>query len=84
MGIANGAFVVLMSIAWINTFGKKYLGAISGYAMGWTVAGSAIGPFIFSALKDLSGNYTLAAIITIVFSLFLLLFSLYKKGTLNQ
>jgi len=83
MGIANGAFVVLSSIAWINTFGKKHLGSISGYAMGWTVAGSAIGPFIFSALKDLSGNYNLAAIITIIFTILLLLFSIYKKGTLR-
>ncbi len=79
MGIANGAFVVLMSIAWINTFGKTHLGAISGYAMGWTVAGSAVGPFLFSALKDLSGNYNLAAIITIAFTLLLLTFSMYKK-----
>ena len=78
MGIANGTFVVLMSIAWINTFGKKHLGAISGYAMGWTVAGSAIGPFLFSVLRDLSGNYDLAAVMTIVLTITLLLFSIGK------
>jgi MFS family permease len=80
MGIANGTFVVLLSIAWVNTFGKKHLGAISGYAMGWTVAGSAIGPFLFSILRDLSGDYNLAAFMTIIITLILLLFSIYKKG----
>ncbi len=80
MGIANGTFVVLLSIAWINTFGKTHLGAISGFAMGWTVAGSAIGPFLFSVLRDLSRDYDLAALITIIITIILLLFSIYKKG----
>lgn len=80
MGIVNGTFVVLLSIAWVNTFGKKHLGAISGYAMGWTVAGSAVGPFLFSILRDLSGDYDLAALITIFVTIILLLFSIYKKG----
>jgi len=84
MGIANGTFVVLMNIAWINTFGKTHLGAISGFAMGWTVAGSAVGPFIFSALRDLYGNYSLPTIITTGLTLLLLIFSISKKGSIKN
>ncbi len=84
MGIANGTFVVLLSIAWVNTFGKKHLGAISGYAMGWTVAGSAIGPFLFSALKDLSGDYDLAALISIILVVILFLVSISNKGQVKN
>lgn len=83
MGIANGTFVVLLSIAWINIFGKKHLGAISGYAMGWTVAGSAIGPFLFSVLRDLSGDYDLAALISIILTIILLLFSVFRRGRIK-
>ena len=83
MGIANGTFSVLLTITWINLFGKKHLGAISGYAMGWTVAGSAIGPFIFSALRDISGDYDLAAIISIILVIILFLISKNKKGSVK-
>ena len=83
IGISNGTFVVLLSIAWINIFGKKHLGAISGYAMGWTVAGSAIGPFLFSVLRDLSGDYDLAALISIILTIILLLFSVFRRGRIK-
>jgi MFS transporter, OFA family, oxalate/formate antiporter len=81
MGIANGTFSVLLIITWVNLFGKKHLGAISGYAMGWTVAGSAIGPFIFSALRDFSGDYDLAAIISITLAVLIFLISIDIKGS---
>jgi MFS transporter, OFA family, oxalate/formate antiporter len=79
MGIANGTFSVLLTITWVNLFGKKHLGAISGHAMGWTVAGSAVGPFIFSALRDISGNYNLAALLSIILAIILFLISIKKK-----
>jgi len=80
MGISNGAFIALLNLAWVKTFGKKHLGAISGYAMGWTVAGSAIGPFLFSTLRDLSGDYDLVAFISMSLAVILLIFSFFKKG----
>jgi MFS family permease len=80
LGISNGTFVALLNLAWVKTFGKEHLGAISGYAMGWTVGGSAVGPFLFSLLKDLTGDYDLVALISIVFIIFLLIFSFYRKG----
>ncbi len=80
MGISNGAFVTLLNLAWVKTFGKEHLGAISGYAMGWTVAGSALGPFLFSTLRDLSGDYDLVAFISMGLVVMLLIFSFIKKG----
>ena len=79
LGIANGAFGILISITWITIFGKKHLGAISGAAMGWTVAGSAVGPFLFSILKDFFGSYYPAMLVSITVSLLILLFSLYPR-----
>jgi MFS transporter, OFA family, oxalate/formate antiporter len=83
LGISNGTFVALINLAWIKTFGKEHLGAISGHAMGWTVAGSAVGPFLFSALRDLSGNYDLVSYITIILCVILILFSFIKKGAVR-
>ncbi len=80
MGIANGTFVVLLNIAWVNTFGKLHLGTISGYAMGWTVAGSALGPFLFSFLRDLYGNYNLAIFVTLGMIIILSLFSFVERS----
>jgi len=79
LGVSNGGFVVLLNMAWIKTFGKTHLGAVSGYAMGWTVGGSALGPFLFSTLRDFSGSYALAAEISIIFLLMLMIFSFVGK-----
>ncbi|MDA3940816.1 MAG: MFS transporter [Spirochaetia bacterium] len=79
MGASNGAFGIMLSITWITIFGKKHLGAISGAAMGWTVAGSAVGPFLFSILKDIFGNYTPALMVSITLSILLLILPFYPR-----
>ena len=81
MGVANGTFGILISITWITIFGKKHLGAISGAAMGWTVAGSAVGPFLFSILKDYFGDYTPALLVSIAIGITILIFSLFPRRT---
>lgn len=56
-GISNGLFSLLMSAAWPKLFGRKHLGAIAGVNMSWIVAGSAVGPYLFSLGESFTGNY---------------------------
>lgn len=56
-GIANGLFSLLASTAWLKLFGRTNLGAIAGFNMAWIVAGSTIGPFLFSAGESVRGSY---------------------------
>lgn len=73
-GIMNGMFGVLSAVAWPRFFGVKHLGAISGYAMGWIVIGSAVGPFLFSLSYRMTGHYDNAVLVCMVsaFILFIL------------
>ncbi|MFA9389302.1 MAG: MFS transporter [Prolixibacteraceae bacterium] len=57
-GIMSGLFSVINTVTWPRFFGIKHLGAISGYAMSWTVIASAFGPFLFSLSLKFHGNYT--------------------------
>jgi MFS transporter, OFA family, oxalate/formate antiporter len=57
MGFANGLFGVLTSVAWPKLYGREHLGAISGLAMSFMVAGSALGPWIFSLMENIWGHY---------------------------
>jgi MFS family permease len=57
MGISSGIFGVISSITWPKLYGREHLGAISGLAMSFMVAGSAIGPWIFSLMEGIWGHY---------------------------
>ena len=65
-GIGTGGFGVLSTVAWPRFFGLKNLGAISGFGMGWIVAGSAVGPFLFSLSLRLTGSYASSGIVCLV------------------
>lgn len=78
MGFAGGTFGTLNSISWVRLFGKAHLGAISGFAMGWTVAGSAIGPYFFSLSKDVFGSYNGGSWFTIILGTLALIGVLYQ------
>lgn len=75
-GIASGLFGMLNIVTWPKLYGRKHLGAISGFAMSIVVAGSAIGPWFFSLIKKFSNSYHLAGffgiIITSIFLIFVL------------
>ncbi len=60
MGISGGLFGMLNMISWPRLFGRKHLGAVSGFAMGWIVAGSAVGPWFFSVIFQFTGGYRFA------------------------
>ncbi len=63
-GVAQGVFGIVSNITWPRFFGREHLGAISGLATALTVAGSAIGPYFFSLLRDVTGSYAAPGIVT--------------------
>jgi MFS family permease len=70
-GIGGGLFGMLNIVTWPKLYGRKHYGAISGVSMSIVVAGSAIGPWVFSLIKKFTGSYQLTGlfgfVITIVF-----------------
>ncbi len=76
MGTAGGLFSMLNFITWPRLFGKKHLGAVSGLAMSFTVAGSAVGPWLFSLIFDVTGGYAAAGLASAIAAAVLLVLSL--------
>lgn len=62
IGLMQGMFSITSSVAWPRFFGRRHLGAISGFVMSLVVAGSAVGPYVFSFVHDLAGSYAPAAL----------------------
>ncbi len=62
MGVGAGIFGVLNSITWPKLYGREHLGAISGLAMSFIVAGSALGPWVFSIMEKIWGHYRFTGI----------------------
>ena len=83
-GICGGLFGVIANVTWPRHFGIKHLGAISGFSMGWIVAGSAIGPYLFSLSLRYYGSYSLAAIILFVITTILFLLSVRIRLDLSN
>lgn len=71
-GILHGMFGVLSPITWPKYFGRKHLGAISGFSQSFNVFFSALGPLIFSQSLTLNGSYQAAGYI--VMGVWILLF----------
>jgi len=73
-GINGGAFGILSTVVWPRFYGTNHLGSISGYAMGWLVAGSALGPTLLSLSLRYTQTYATAGIVCLglTFVLFIL------------
>lgn len=84
IGVMTGLFGVVSIVAWPRLFGKKNLGAINGFCMTIIVFGSALGPMLFSLSLSQTGNYNLAALITLILfmALTLLVFKIKNPQTL--
>lgn len=65
LGINQGLFGVTSNVTWVRFFGRKHLGAVSGFATAWGVAGSAVGPYVFSLAYGRAGSYTAAAVVSL-------------------
>jgi len=78
-GILMGLFNVLMTIVWPKYFGVTHLGAISGMSMAFIVAGSAVGPYLFSLSLKITGFYRAACWFSLGFSLILFVLSFWVR-----
>ena len=76
MGIAGGLFGVITSVTWPKLYGREHLGAISGLAMSFMVAGSAVGPWLFSLMEGIWGHYRYTGWFGMAFTLLIGLSSL--------
>ena len=61
-GICGATFGTLASVTWANFFGRRHLGAISGFSNSLAVFGSAIGPWMYGQCLRLTGSYAGIAI----------------------
>jgi len=57
MGVATAMFAVNHTVVWPRFFGLEHLGSISGYSAAWFVAGSALGPYLYSVSVELTGSF---------------------------
>lgn len=82
LGINNGLFGIVSSVTWPRYYGTKHLGAITGFNMSWIVAGSALGPYLFSLFKVHGGSYDYAGICCIIIAVILWVVS-FKAENVN-
>ncbi|MCG8571208.1 MAG: MFS transporter [Spirochaetes bacterium] len=75
LGMVQGMFGVLSTVVWPKFYGIKYLGTITGFAMGFLVAGSAIGPYFFSLSQKILLSYHGAIGICLVICIILYILS---------
>lgn len=65
-GISGGMWSVLTNVAWPRLYGREHLGEISGSVMSLLVAGSAVGPWLFSYLRNAETGYVRAGLFGII------------------
>lgn len=64
--VNTAMFGIIANITWARYYGRRHLGAISGFVMAFQVGGSAAGPYLFSLSLDLTGGYAAAGIASMV------------------
>lgn len=71
-GLIQGMFGIISNITWPRFFGRAHLGAVSGFVTALGVAGSAVGPYLFSLANSLTGSYRPAELLCLVVAVVLL------------
>jgi MFS transporter, OFA family, oxalate/formate antiporter len=61
-GLCGSMFGTMSTITWPNFYGRRHLGAISGFSMAVLVFASAVGPWLYSFSRSLLGSYRLATL----------------------
>lgn len=85
-GISGGIFSPLVTLLWPKFYGRKHLGAISGFNMSCMVIASAVGPFIFAQAHDWFGTYDVGIYLcmSVPAVLFVLSFFAVNPQTIEQ
>ncbi len=78
-GISGGLMNLISTVVWPKHFGIKHLGAISGFAMGMVVAGSALGPYLFSLSLRYGGSYSPACWVSFAAGIVILILALISR-----
>ncbi len=71
-GMASGFFGTLLAVTFPKLYGTEHIGAITGLATSVVVAGSAVGPWLFSIIKGATGSYQMSGIVGVGISVILL------------
>jgi len=83
-GMFGGLHGVLMNVSWPRFFGLTHLGAIAGFATSLNVAGSALGPAVFSFGEQQTGNYNLACYIILLIAIVLFIMTFKINNVANS
>jgi MFS transporter, OFA family, oxalate/formate antiporter len=83
-GIAAGLSATVTVVGLPKYYGRKHLGSISGLNMAIMVFASAIGPYLFSMLKEFAGSYVQVMPLIIIFPALLLVGSLKLQNPQNS
>jgi OFA family oxalate/formate antiporter-like MFS transporter len=78
-GMSGGTFNALTTLVWPRFYGTKHLGAISGFAMGILVAGSALGPIALSLSLSIAGSYGNASLMLAAMVLIIAVMAVFMK-----
>lgn len=63
MGLMQGMFGIISAVTWPRFYGRTHLGAISGFSTAIVVAGTAVGPYLFSVAHEQFGTYRPAMLV---------------------
>lgn len=59
----QGMLGIISAATWPRFYGRTHLGAISGFSTSIVVAGTAVGPHVFSLAHDQFGTYRPALLV---------------------
>lgn len=76
-GVSMGLFSLLSGVTWPRLYGRKHLGAISGFTMSIVVFFSALGPVLFSQSLSWTGSYQAAGLVELLAAALLLAASFF-------
>ncbi len=79
-GISAALFGLLLTTVWPRYYGRAHLGAISGLATSVLVFASAVGPFLFSYLRNVSDGYEPVFMASAGVPLFLLFLTFFARN----